>query len=184
MIAKHVIKQRPSIDNGTIDKLSGNGNFKEAIAFLKATDGNLSIEDILPCFPDFVLIDDFKDAICETVESYNERIRELKEHMEEDTTRADQIRKQHANLRRRSVLVERDMKCARCNLPILTSSTSEVRLRYPSQCELLKFDRLPWPCEGPHLNSLCVLIADLLPFTIICLSTRYRLPSQLLALGM
>ena len=126
MIAKYVINKRPNTANGATDKSGANGNFKEAIEFLKETDGNLSIEDILPCFPDFVLIDDFKDAICETVESYNERIRVLKEHMEEDTTRADQIRKQHSNLRRRSVLVERDMKCARCGLPILTSSTSEV----------------------------------------------------------
>mmetsp|Transcript_13496 Transcript_13496/g.49091 ORF Transcript_13496/g.49091 Transcript_13496/m.49091 type:complete len:1124 (+) Transcript_13496:172-3543(+) len=135
MIAKHVINEGNASagtngDNGH-HNASHNGHFREAIAFLKETDENLSIEDILPCFPDFVLIDDFKDAICETVESYNERIRELKENMEEDTTRAEQIRKQQAGLRRRSILVERDTRCSRCNLPILTASTAETFGRSP-----------------------------------------------------
>jgi vacuolar protein sorting-associated protein 18 len=35
-------------------------NIKKAIEFLSETNNLLKIEDILPFFPDFVLIDDFK----------------------------------------------------------------------------------------------------------------------------
>ena len=38
------------------------------------TDGLLKIEDVLPFFPDFVLIDDFKEAICTSLEEYNRQI--------------------------------------------------------------------------------------------------------------
>lgn len=51
MIAKHVIEQ---------EKGTKRENIRKAIAFLKETDGLLKIEDILPFFPDFALIDDFK----------------------------------------------------------------------------------------------------------------------------
>nr|VDD55944.1 unnamed protein product [Brassica oleracea] len=51
MIAKHVVKQ---------EKGAKRENIRKAIAFLKETDGLLKIEDILPFFPDFALIDDFK----------------------------------------------------------------------------------------------------------------------------
>jgi hypothetical protein len=51
MIAKHVVQQ---------GKATKGENIRKAIAFLKETDGLLKIEDILPFFPDFSLIDDFK----------------------------------------------------------------------------------------------------------------------------
>lgn len=51
MIAKHVVEQ---------EKGTKRENIRMAIAFLKETDGMLKIEDILPFFPDFALIDDFK----------------------------------------------------------------------------------------------------------------------------
>ncbi|RWW21179.1 hypothetical protein GW17_00014676 [Ensete ventricosum] len=51
MIAKHVIEQEKGVKRE---------NIRRAIAFLKETDGLLKIEDILPFFPDFALIDDFK----------------------------------------------------------------------------------------------------------------------------
>ncbi|KAH0780110.1 hypothetical protein KY290_006537 [Solanum tuberosum] len=54
MIAKHVIEQ---------EKGTKRENIRKAIAFLKETDALLKIEDILPFFPDFALIDDFKKAV-------------------------------------------------------------------------------------------------------------------------
>ncbi|XP_058775594.1 LRR receptor-like serine/threonine-protein kinase EFR [Vicia villosa] len=51
MNAKHVVEQ---------EKGTKRENIRMAIAFLKETDGLLKIEDILPFFPDFALIDDFK----------------------------------------------------------------------------------------------------------------------------
>lgn len=55
MVAKHVVEQ---------EKGTKRENIRKAIAFLKETDGLLKIEDILPFFPDFALIDDFKVGAC------------------------------------------------------------------------------------------------------------------------
>ncbi len=43
---------------------------KPAIEIMKESDC-LKIEDILPHFPDFVVIDDFKEDICSALEEYN-----------------------------------------------------------------------------------------------------------------
>ena len=50
--------------------------------FLENTD-LLKIEDILPFFPDFVVIDDFKDEICTALEGYSAHIDALKADMDE-----------------------------------------------------------------------------------------------------
>ena len=52
----------------------------------------LKIEDVLPFFPDFVLIDEFKDELCAALQSYNEHIQNLKEEMDEATKSAESIR--------------------------------------------------------------------------------------------
>lgn len=36
--------------------------------------GLLKIEDVLPFFPDFVTIDNFKEAICDSLERYNKQV--------------------------------------------------------------------------------------------------------------
>lgn len=71
MVAKHVVEQ---------EKGTKRENIRKAIAFLKETDGLLKIEDILPFFPDFALIDDFKVTVfyfisCSTqIRSHNKTI--------------------------------------------------------------------------------------------------------------
>lgn len=47
--------------------------------------GLLKIEDILPFFPDFVTIDNFKAAITDSLTRYNKQIQELKGEMDEAT---------------------------------------------------------------------------------------------------
>ena len=51
MVSKHVIEQ---------EKGAKQENICKVITFLKETNGLLKIEDILPFFPYFALIDDFK----------------------------------------------------------------------------------------------------------------------------
>lgn len=53
-------------------------------AFVRAG-GLLKIEDILPFFPDFVTIDNFKGAITDSLTRYNRQIDELKAEMDEAT---------------------------------------------------------------------------------------------------
>ena len=59
---------------------------------MREAGGLLKIEDILPLFPDFVQIDNFKDAICQSLEDYNTQIAGLKTEMDDATRIADALR--------------------------------------------------------------------------------------------
>jgi hypothetical protein len=60
--------------------------------FLRQAGGLVKIEDILPLFPDFVQIDNFKEAICQSLEDYNAQIERLKGEMADATRIADALR--------------------------------------------------------------------------------------------
>ncbi|XP_019055611.1 PREDICTED: vacuolar protein sorting-associated protein 18 homolog isoform X1 [Nelumbo nucifera] len=111
MVAKHVIEQ---------EKGAKRENIRKAIAFLKETDGLLKIEDILPFFPDFALIDDFKEAICSSLEDYNKQIEQLKQEMNDATRGADNIRKDISALTQRYAIIDREEECGVCRRKILT----------------------------------------------------------------
>ncbi|KAI9075328.1 hypothetical protein K1719_042733 [Acacia pycnantha] len=112
MIAKHVVEQ---------EKGTKRENIRKAIAFLKETDGLLKIEDILPFFPDFALIDDFKEAICSSLEDYNKQIEQLKQEMNDATHGADNIRNDINALAQRYAVIDRDEECGVCRRKILTA---------------------------------------------------------------
>lgn len=79
----------------------------------------LKIEDILPFFPDFVTIDDFKDDICEALEGYSARIEALKQEMTLATESAEAIKRDIAELQNRFVVVDASAKCDACTVPLL-----------------------------------------------------------------
>ncbi|GAA5923143.1 tethering complex subunit PEP3 [Sporobolomyces koalae] len=104
-IARHVVDKKNDI--------------KAAMRFLEATD-LLKIEDILPFFPDFVVIDDFKDEICDALEGYSAHIEKLKEDMNEATRSAEAIKSDIADLENRFVVVDANEKCGSCAQQLLT----------------------------------------------------------------
>ncbi|KAG2268100.1 hypothetical protein Bca52824_062655 [Brassica carinata] len=120
MVAKHVVKQ---------EKGAKRENIRKAIAFLKETDGLLKIEDILPFFPDFALIDDFKETICSSLEDYNKQIEQLKEEMNDATRGADNIRNDISALTQRYAVIDREEECGVCKRKILTMTGISEWLR-------------------------------------------------------
>ncbi|EQC35886.1 hypothetical protein SDRG_06635 [Saprolegnia diclina VS20] len=96
LIAKH------TIDAG--------GDIKEAMGILNESE-MLQIEDILPFFPDFVVINDFKKEICESLQVYNDRIEQLKAEMREYTESAELIRADMQQLRKRSANIYGNQRC-------------------------------------------------------------------------
>eukprot|EP01104_Vermistella_antarctica_P010093 TRINITY_DN2663_c0_g1_i4.p1 TRINITY_DN2663_c0_g1~~TRINITY_DN2663_c0_g1_i4.p1 ORF type:complete len:947 (-),score=277.56 TRINITY_DN2663_c0_g1_i4:38-2878(-) len=104
-IARHVVEEEKDI--------------KKAMAFLSQCD-LLKIEDILPFFSDFVLIDDFKDEICRSLEDYNQHIEELIEEMDDATNSANLIRQDIKELRNKFGVVTATQKCDICKFNILT----------------------------------------------------------------
>lgn len=87
--------------------------------FLENTD-LLKIEDILPFFPDFVVIDDFKDEICTALEGYSNHIDVLKGEMDEATRNAEAIKQDIAALQERFITLDTSEKCSECKQPLLT----------------------------------------------------------------
>ncbi|GAA6060223.1 hypothetical protein JCM10212_002302 [Sporobolomyces blumeae] len=104
-IARHVVGKKNDI--------------KTAMRFLESTD-LLKIEDILPFFPDFVVIDDFKEEICDALEGYSAHIERLKEDMNEATRSAESIRADINELQNRFVVVDAADKCGNCGQQLLT----------------------------------------------------------------
>ncbi|KAI1104244.1 Pep3/Vps18/deep orange family-domain-containing protein [Jackrogersella minutella] len=99
--------------------ISQSNGIKTAIEFLKRCD-LLKIEDLIPFFPDFVVIDDFKDEICEALEDYSRNIDSLKKEMDESSQTAANIKVDIAGLDHRYAIVEPGEKCYVCALPLLS----------------------------------------------------------------
>ncbi len=79
-IARHVVEKKNDV--------------RQAMEYLKRSGDLVKVEDVLPFFPDFVTIDHFKDAICDSLQEYSEHIEELRTEMEECNKSADTIREE------------------------------------------------------------------------------------------
>ncbi|KAL9103496.1 MAG: hypothetical protein Q9163_001452 [Psora crenata] len=106
-VAKKVISQQ------------GTGSIKTAIDFLKRCN-LLRIEDLIPFFPDFVVIDDFKEEICAALESYSRSIAALDAEMDASAATAEHIKADIKQLDRRYAVVEPGERCRICEIPLLS----------------------------------------------------------------
>ncbi|KAJ4392223.1 tethering complex subunit [Gnomoniopsis smithogilvyi] len=100
--------------------ISQSNGIKTAIDFLKKCNDLLRIEDLIPFFPDFVVIDDFKEEICSALEDYSRNIDSLKKEMDESSQTAANIKLDIAGLDHRYAIVEPGEKCYVCSLPLLS----------------------------------------------------------------
>ncbi|KAL6254778.1 hypothetical protein P5V15_014108 [Pogonomyrmex californicus] len=106
-IAEHVVREKDDI--------------QQAMEFLQHCD-LVRIEDILPFFSDFVTIDHFKEAICSSLQEYNQHIQDLKEEMQEATKAAELIRKDIQAFRTRCTFVHARDTCNTCEVQLLLRS--------------------------------------------------------------
>lgn len=91
---------------------------KSALEFLKRCE-LLRIEDLIPFFPDFIVIDAFKEEICAALEDYSRRIDELKTEMDDSASTAQHIKDDIRALDSRYAIVEPGERCYKCRLPLL-----------------------------------------------------------------
>ncbi|ENN82501.1 hypothetical protein YQE_01126, partial [Dendroctonus ponderosae] len=101
-IAQHVVSEKNDI--------------QEAMKYLSDL---IKIEDILPFFSDFLTIDHFKDAICNSLREYNQKIQALKEEMEEATNSAEQVRNEIHSFRNCFTYISSADKCEVCNMILM-----------------------------------------------------------------
>ena len=123
-IAKYVVQEKQDIKTlvpcpSFLLMLAVLTVLSSAMQFLENTD-LLKVEDILPFFPDFVVIDDFKEEICTALEGYSAHIDALKADMDETTKNAEAIKKDIAALQNRFITIDIKEKCVVCELSLLT----------------------------------------------------------------
>ncbi|GJJ08739.1 hypothetical protein Clacol_002958 [Clathrus columnatus] len=132
-IAKYIIQDRQDL--------------RTAMRLLEDTN-QLKIEDILPFFPDFVVIDDFKDDICAALESYSNHIETLKAEMNEATRNAEAIKQEIADLKNRFITLQPGERCSKCATPLLS------RQFYVFPCQ-----------HSFHADCLISIVKEYLPAT-------------------
>ena len=121
-IAKFVIKNMYVQSKDDAD-MSNNSQFniKMATSILNECP-LLRIEDILPYFPEFLTIDHFKEAICQSLEEYNRNIETLRDDMKLATESAHDIREEIRLLRNRFVIIDATEKCTLCSTMIMSKA--------------------------------------------------------------
>ncbi|KAI7371687.1 hypothetical protein KC354_g375 [Hortaea werneckii] len=121
------VADTPGVDNALRKKLwlkvakkviQREKGIRSAIDFLKRCE-LLRIEDLIPFFPDFIVIDDFKEEICTALEEYSRQIEDLKREMDESSSTAQHIKDDIKALDQRYAIVEPGERCWKCRLPLL-----------------------------------------------------------------
>lgn len=84
----------------------------------------LKIEDVLPLFPDFETIDQFKKPIIKSLEHYNDRLNELRTEMNDASKSIDDIRDDLAKYRTRCVAtIDSNELCSLCEQTLMLQPT-------------------------------------------------------------
>ncbi|KAJ8979403.1 hypothetical protein NQ317_015833 [Molorchus minor] len=120
-LAKKMANMSPEIDLELRKKLmsySGKDDIQQAMAFLQQCD-LIKIEDILPFFSDFVTIDHFKDAICNSLKEYNQNIQNIKDEMEEATKQRNKYVQEIQSFRNHYTIINSSDTCEVCNITLL-----------------------------------------------------------------
>jgi hypothetical protein len=141
-----------AIAKKVISQFSG---IKTAIEFLRRVD-LLRIEDLIPFFPDFVVIDDFKEEICAALEDYSRKIDELKKEMDESEETAAHIKTDIKALEQRYAIVEPGERCYVCGLPLLARQffVFPCQHAFHSDCLAKKVVELAGIAKGKRIAEL------------------------------
>ncbi|KAL1495659.1 hypothetical protein AB1Y20_016525 [Prymnesium parvum] len=71
----------------------------------------LQLEDLLPLFPDFTIIDDFKEPVCSSLASYAERMKELRAEMDDAVSACAELRTEIEKVEGRQITVPSHQPC-------------------------------------------------------------------------
>jgi hypothetical protein len=140
--------------------ISRSSGIKTAIEFLRRVD-LLRIEDLIPFFPDFVVIDDFKEEICTALEDYSRKIDDLKREMDESEETAAHIKVDIKALDQRYAIVEPGERCYVCGLPLLARQffVFPCQHAFHSDCLARKVVELAGIAKGKQIAALQVEVS-------------------------
>ncbi|KAJ2715888.1 tethering complex subunit [Coemansia spiralis] len=78
----------------------------------------LGVEDVLPFFPDFARVDDFKGDICMALEDYEAQIQDLRGEMDEAARTAEAMQRDMTSLKNRFAILSTEETCQVCAQPL------------------------------------------------------------------
>jgi hypothetical protein len=147
-IARHVIQTENDVNR--------------AMHLLHELTETIAIEDVLPYFPEFVTIDQFKDAIRTSLASYTERINALKESIDQAATSAQLIRRDIQLVRQKSVTVNTSDSCSKCKFRLMTRRFYVFPCMHKFHSDCLYQTSLPCllPSKQRRIDELQKLLQD------------------------
>ncbi|RCN40377.1 hypothetical protein ANCCAN_13668 [Ancylostoma caninum] len=99
--------------------ISKDANAANSIGLLKESGDVISIQDILPFFPEFTRIEDFKEPLCECLREHSIKIKDLQQSMKDATLIAKEIREKTQKLRNRVTVIKAGDVCAGCERSLI-----------------------------------------------------------------
>ena len=75
---------------------------------------------MVPLFPDFMAIDDFKEEICIALEEYSSQVDRLKSQMDDSARSSTSLRAEIDSLASRYAVISAGESCSICSYPLLT----------------------------------------------------------------
>jgi hypothetical protein len=126
-------------------------------------DTTIAIEDVLPYFPEFVTIDQFKDAIRTSLAAYTERIASLKDNIEQAARSAQLIRRDIQLIRQKSITVNTSDSCAKCKFRLMTRRFYVFPCMHKFHADCLYHTSLPYlvPAKQRRIDELQKLLQDI-----------------------
>ena len=154
-IARHVIEKENDVN--------------KAMQFLHDLNETIVIEDVLPYFPDFVTIDQFKDAIRSSLAAYTEKISSLKESIEQAAASAQLIRKDIQSIRQKSITVNTSDVCSKCRFRLMNRRFYVFPCLHKFHSDCLYQTSLPymWQEKQKRVEELQKLLQDIETVPII-----------------
>ncbi|EYC08461.1 hypothetical protein Y032_0066g3779 [Ancylostoma ceylanicum] len=99
--------------------ISKDANAANSIGLLKESGDVISIQDILPFFPEFTKIEDFKEPLCECLREHSIKIKDLQQSMKDATLIAKEIREKTQKLKNRVTVIKAGDVCAGCERSLI-----------------------------------------------------------------
>lgn len=139
-------------------------DIKKAMEFLQQCD-LIKIEDVLPFFSDFVTIDLFKQAICSSLQQYNQNIEMLKEEMDDAVNSAEVIRSDIQSFKNRYTVIQSTDVCSSCRIQLLLRPFYIFPCSHYFHADCLVNEVKPYLSESTlhRLESLQQQLLDTLP---------------------
>lgn len=164
-------EQKPMLEQPWHDGSSVKGSkeessvVQEVTRLMDASNGVVRIEDVLPLFPDFVEIDAFREAVCSSLEKYNEEMESLREEMAIASKTAEELRKvvegAHARVNDTTQsAIHGESKCASCWRPLNQDPPVGAG---PRGGALPRSYYFPTSFNAFHTSCLCAEVCKLVP---------------------